>query len=156
MSGIHGYNAYHMLMNCVIIGSCNGMLSVRHQSIIWTDIVNWTQRSKLRWNLNHKYFLFWKLILKCLQIVGILVRLDQNGQHFAEEISQCFCWKTFCALLRSYWRGPIGNSALVKVKGWCWTREHPLTELIMNRLLKQICMTKPLNSSMPSDAQIRH
>ena len=34
VSVIQGYTAYHMPMYGVIIGSCNGILSVRHQSII--------------------------------------------------------------------------------------------------------------------------
>ena len=48
-------------MNCVSIGSGNGLLPVRYQTITWTNadfFVNWTYRNKLQWNSNQNTTLF--------------------------------------------------------------------------------------------------
>ena len=84
---------------------------------------------------------------------GLIKMVDSLQRRF----HNAFVERNFCVnMILLVWS--IGKSALVKVKGWCWTREHPSTELIMNRSIEADLHdeTLRLNSSMPSDAQIRH
>ena len=77
------------------------------------------------------------------------LRPRQNGRHFSDDIfKRIFLNKNECILikisLKFVPKGPINNiPALVQIMVWCPPGDKPLSEPMMVRLPKHICITRP-------------
>ena len=77
------------------------------------------------------------------------LRPRQNGRHFAGGIFKCIflnenAWISIKISLRFVPQGPINNiPALVQIMAWRRPGDKPLSEPMMIRLPKHICVTRP-------------
>ena len=77
------------------------------------------------------------------------LRPRQNGQHFADDISQCIflnedVWIPIKISLKFVLKCPINNIlALVQIMAWRRPGDKPLSEPMMVKLMTHICVTRP-------------
>ena len=77
------------------------------------------------------------------------LRLSKNGRHFADHIFKCIflnenVWISIEISLTFVSKGPINNiPGLVQIMAWRRPGDKPLSEPMMARLLRYICITRP-------------
>ena len=77
-------------------------------------------------------------------------RLRQKSHQFSDNIFKLIFWNenlwiSFKISLKFVPKGPVNNiPALVQIMAWCRPGNKPLSELMMDRLLKHNCVTLPL------------
>ena len=83
----------------------------------------------------------------------------QNGHHYADNIFKCIFSNITCISinisLKFVPKGQFYNiPSLVQTMAWRWPGDKPLSEPMMVRLLKHICITRPkwVNSLATTDA----
>ena len=111
----------------------------------WKGIVmNGSQILKQWWQGHNQQCSIWN----CDDLVNTL-RPRQNGRQFTDDILQCIflnenVWIPIEISLKFIPKGPIDNIlALVQIMTWRRQGNKPLSEPMMVRLLKHICVTRP-------------
>ena len=149
----------YVLLNWVIVGLGNGLLSVWHQANTWTnaDLLSvrhlGTKLDGIPW---YKEFnsrkAFESVICKLLvilfgpQCVNTL-RLRQNGCHFPNDTFKWIflnkkVWIWIQISLKFVPRYPINDiPTLVWIMAWCRPGDKPLSEQMMVNLLMHTCIT---------------
>ena len=120
----------------------------------WKSILRWLCRHI---SLNYYYILAqnWCMCYQMLVIssgLNVLVntlRPRQNGRYFADDTFKCIFLNENVRIsnkisLKFVRKGPVNNiPALVLIMAWCWPGDKPLSEPLMVRSSKHICVTWP-------------
>ena len=134
------------MRNLSILGSDNGLSAPSHYLNQCWHIVNWTLRNKLQWNLNRNSYIliqentFENVVCEMASLLSRpqcvnTMRPRQNGRHFTDNLFKCIFmnekvnWSLFLRLKLTIFHR--------------WPGDKPLSEPMMVRLPRHICITWP-------------
>ena len=140
------------VVNVTIIGSDNGLSAPSHYLNQCWNIVNWTSRNKLKWNVNRNSYIFipdnpfenvvWKMaaILSRPQCINTF-RPRQYGRHFPDDIFKRICLNENVSIslkisLKFVPKVQFNNiPALLQIMAWRRPGDKPLSEPTVVSLL---------------------
>ena len=103
---------YICISKLTIIGSDNGLSPVRCQAIIWTIIVNWTLRNKIKWNFNQNSYIFIQENVfenVICEMAAILSQHQCVNSHLSHHLYPAYFGVAVICIRRSYYQ-ELGNN----------------------------------------------
>ena len=127
----------------------------KQQANTWSSSLTYICVSRPQWvNLHYGLLRYWWQTIIwhnmfSLEFIFNTLRPRQNGRHCPDDVFKCNflnkdVWIPIKISLNFVSKGPINNiPALVQIMAWRRPGDKPLSEPMMVRLPKDICVTRP-------------